>query len=60
MLLDGKEVHGPGPDRGMVFQGYTLFWLTVKKDVMFGLEMAGRGKITRRKMRPCNGSTWWA
>ncbi|HEY9050225.1 MAG TPA: ABC transporter ATP-binding protein [Gammaproteobacteria bacterium] len=45
VLLDGKEVHGPGPDRGMVFQGYTLFpWLTVKKNVMFGLEMAGHGK----------------
>ncbi len=46
MLLDGKEVHGPGPDRGMVFQGYTLFpWLTVKKNVMFGLERAGRGRL---------------
>ncbi|MCG6863961.1 MAG: ABC transporter ATP-binding protein [Thiogranum sp.] len=46
VLLDGKAVHGPGPDRGMVFQGYTLFpWLTVKKNVMFGLEMAGRGKM---------------
>ena len=45
MLLDGKEVHGPGPDRGMVFQGYTLFpWLTVKKNVMFGLEMTGRSR----------------
>ena len=45
MLLDGKEVHGPGPDRGMVFQGYTLFpWLTVIKDVMFGLEQAGHSK----------------
>jgi NitT/TauT family transport system ATP-binding protein len=45
VLLDDKEVHGPGPDRGMVFQGYTLFpWLTVKKNVMFGLEMARRGK----------------
>ena len=42
MLLDGKEVHGPGPDRGMVFQGYTLFpWLTVRKNVMFGLQMSG-------------------
>ena len=42
MLLDGKEVHGPGPDRGMVFQGYTLFpWLTVTDNVMFGLQMQG-------------------
>jgi NitT/TauT family transport system ATP-binding protein len=47
VLLDGKEVTGPGPDRGMVFQGYTLFpWLTVKRNVMFGLELAGKGKYT--------------
>jgi len=42
ILLDGKAVTGPGRDRGMVFQGYTLFpWLTVKHNVMFGLEMHG-------------------
>ena len=43
MLLNGKPIHGPGPDRGMVFQGYTLFpWLTVKQNVMFGLQMEGK------------------
>lgn len=41
LLLDGKPVSGPGPDRGMVFQSYSLFpWLSVKRNVMFGLEMS--------------------
>lgn len=45
VLLDNKPVSGPGPERGMVFQGYTLFpWLTVKKNVMFGLESLGTGR----------------
>ena len=44
VLLDNKPVTGPGRDRGMVFQGYTLFpWLTVKKNIMFGLEMNNIG-----------------
>lgn len=43
VLLEGKPVCGPGSDRGMVFQGYTLFpWLTVKKNVMFGLQVGGQ------------------
>ena len=46
ILLDGQPIRGPGPDRGMVFQGYTLFpWLTVKQNVMFGLEMQGKSAV---------------
>lgn len=41
------RVEGPGPERGMVFQGYTLFpWLTVKENVMFGLRMKGCSEAT--------------
>jgi ABC-type nitrate/sulfonate/bicarbonate transport system ATPase subunit len=36
-LLDGQPVERPGPDRGMVFQSYTLFpWLTVRQNILFG------------------------
>jgi NitT/TauT family transport system ATP-binding protein len=42
ILLDGRAVHHPGPDRGMVFQSYTLFpWLTVAENVAFGLREKG-------------------
>ena len=37
VLLDGQPVERPGPDRGMVFQSYTLFpWLTVRQNILFG------------------------
>ena len=47
VLLDDKPVKGPGSDRGMVFQGYSLFpWLTVKRNVMFGPQMSGQSYET--------------
>ncbi len=46
VLLEGKKMEGPSAERGMVFQDYTLFpWLSVKKNVMFGLEIKGLGSL---------------
>ncbi|HSD43068.1 MAG TPA: ABC transporter ATP-binding protein [Burkholderiales bacterium] len=42
VMLDGEPVARPGPDRGMVFQSYTLFpWLTVQQNICFGLREKG-------------------
>ena len=45
ILVDGKPISGTGTDRGVVFQQYALFpWLTVKKNVEFGLKLKGLSK----------------
>jgi NitT/TauT family transport system ATP-binding protein len=47
ILIDGKPVAGPGPDRGVVFQHFALFpWKTVKANVLYGLE---RTKLAREE-----------
>jgi NitT/TauT family transport system ATP-binding protein len=39
LLLDGRAISGPGPDRGIVFQAYASFpWLTVERNINFGLK----------------------
>jgi len=48
VLLDGRAVSGPGPERGMVFQSYTLFpWLTVQQNVEFGPRLRGTPSAKR-------------
>lgn len=48
--VDGKRVTGPGPDRGMVFQHYTLYpWMTVQENAEFGLKLLGVPKKLRRE-----------
>ncbi|MDB5980422.1 MAG: transporter-like protein [Pseudomonas sp.] len=49
IFVGGKQVDGPGADRGMVFQGYTLFpWLTVRQNIEFGLKRRGVASRERK------------
>jgi NitT/TauT family transport system ATP-binding protein/sulfonate transport system ATP-binding protein len=51
VLIDGNEVKGPGPDRGLVFQGYMLFaWKTVLGNVEMGPKLLGVNKKERREI----------
>ena len=49
ILIDGKPISGPGIDRAVVFQHYSLFpWLTVKGNVLFGIRQSGK-KYSRKE-----------
>ena len=51
VYVDGKQVQGPGPDRGLVFQSYMLFaWKTVLDNVEMGLKLRGMPKDERRQI----------
>ncbi|MEP0912556.1 ABC transporter ATP-binding protein [Leptolyngbya sp. FACHB-711] len=51
VLVDGEDVTGlPGSDRGMVFQGYTLYpWRTVAQNVAFGLQLRKLPKVEQKE-----------
>ena len=50
ILVDGKPVTEPGPDRGIVFQHFALFpWKTVRGNILYGLERQGMPKEEREK-----------
>jgi NitT/TauT family transport system ATP-binding protein len=45
ITLDGEPIEGPGPDRGLVFQSYSLYpWRTVAENIAFGLELSNLKK----------------
>jgi NitT/TauT family transport system ATP-binding protein len=50
ILIEGKPVGAPGPDRGIVFQHFALFpWKTVRGNVLYGLERMGLARVERAK-----------
>ena len=48
--LDGQTIEGPGADRGVVFQSYTLFpWLTIAQNIRFGLRERGMSEAEQKE-----------
>jgi NitT/TauT family transport system ATP-binding protein len=55
VLLDGKPVAGPGPERGVIFQEYGVFpWLTVEQNIAFGLTLAANRASERERRDICD------
>jgi NitT/TauT family transport system ATP-binding protein len=51
VLVNDHPVHGPGKDRGMVFQKYTSFpWLTVADNIAYGLKINGVADAQRKEI----------
>ena len=51
IIVNDKKVTGPGPDRGMVFQTYTLFpWMTVEDNIKFGLKIKKMPKDEQQRI----------
>ena len=51
VYIDGKKIEGTGVERGVVFQQYALFpWLTVLKNVMFGLKLQGKSDAEAKEI----------
>ena len=51
VLVDGRSVHGPSPERGVIFQQYALFpWLSVRENVEFGLKIKRISAAERRRI----------
>lgn len=51
IIVNDKKVTGPGPDRGMVFQTYTLFpWMSVEDNIKFGLKRRKVAKLEQQKI----------
>lgn len=54
IVVNDRVVHGPGSDRGMVFQSYTLFpWMTVEENIQYGLKLR---KLPKQEIKAISNS----